>query len=98
MGVSSQSWKLLNPGRAEACQGSSELPSTWAQAWALPTGAEIQEAEETRFHALGGGWGLSSLPSRRHSLGVLAGQAWGSARPQGSKSRASRAWAGREAA
>lgn len=38
-GASSHPRRLLNPGRAKVCQGSSlELPSTGAQAWLYPRG------------------------------------------------------------
>lgn len=58
MGVSSQSWRLLDPGRAEACQGPSvEWLSMYTQAWTLLPGAEMQ-GEEARLHP---GFSTSSL-------------------------------------
>lgn len=74
MGVSSQSWRLLDPGRAEACQGPSvEWLSMYTQAWTLLPGAEMQ-GEEAKLHP----WG-------RCTPEVLAHQAWGLARSQGSE-------------
>lgn len=72
MRVSSQSWRLLDPGRAEACQGPSvEWLSVNTQAWTLLPRAEM-EGEEARLHP----WG-------RCTPEVLVHQAWGSARSQG---------------
>lgn len=73
MGVSSQSWRLLDPGRAEACQGPSvERFSMNTRAWTLLPGAEMQEGEETRLHP----WG-------RCAPEVLAHLGWGSPRSRG---------------
>lgn len=79
--VSRQSWRLLGPGKAEACQGSSpELPSMSAQVWARPTGAEKQ------------GGAAVSPASRRQSRGS-SGSGLGLSQATGLRVQASRAWA-----